>query len=223
MYVNIKTLNRITLNHNYAQGLAVCSMMYGIVYIMATIEAAKSPGRVAHGKRIAAKNLKPFNTLPESVKKEIQAKGSAAGIKARQEKKQITEIYAHWLASEHSVRIAGSKQARKLHGYEIINAVMGKIISRADKTSATMIREIRQAMEGTTLHIPGIEPDPDLLTRPADDLRAELERELARRDAITARRAQDAEELPPDAAPGQLVKVEILPPDAGRTPEPGKD
>lgn len=45
------------------------------------------------------KNLKPFNTLPVSVQREIQQKGNAASVEAKKRQSSIKSILKQWASS----------------------------------------------------------------------------------------------------------------------------
>ena len=134
--------------------------------------------------------------------------GQASGV-ARRRQHEVTDIYGRWLATKHDIKLMGEDgkyETQEISGYALINRVMGEIIAKGNKESVMMISEVRKAREGQTYHIDGGAVDQDLQETSAEVLKAEFEAELAKRDAIMAKRA---EALPPDAAPEQVVGYEV--------------
>lgn len=95
------------------------------------------------------KNLIPTN---RKTKEEARELGRIGGIKsgvAKREKKLLSEIYADLLAKEHEVTINGKKT--KIRGHELVNQVAMKVLHRGDGSSVSMLKEIREATEGTKI------------------------------------------------------------------------
>jgi ABC-type transporter Mla MlaB component len=101
-------------------------------------EKKKSPGRV--------ENLDP-------VKKgspEAKARGKQGGIKSgivKREKKRMSQIYAEFLDRDHE--IVDKKTKKKVSGPELLSMVMTKVLSRGDSAAVSLLKEIREATEGT--------------------------------------------------------------------------
>lgn len=96
------------------------------------------------------KNLKPFNTLTEEEQKEIARKGGKASVKSRREKKRMSQIYATFLEKEHEITIEDGKKI-KITGDKFVAAVMTKILNRGDGSSVSLIKELREGIEGNKL------------------------------------------------------------------------
>ena len=90
-------------------------------------------------------NLKPLSTEKA---REIGRKGGIASGKAKREKKLMSQIYAEFLEKHHDV-ITKDGTKRKLEGQELLNSVISKVLSRSDSSSVSMMKEIREATEGT--------------------------------------------------------------------------
>ncbi len=116
-----------------------------------------------------AKNLIPNSArTPEELKKITQKGGKASG-KARREKKRVSEVYADYLAKKHDIQ--GKDGIEKLEGHKLLSKVISKVLSRGDSASVSMMKEMREAIEGNTLNlegetfveiiIEGVEPEPD--------------------------------------------------------------
>ena len=91
-------------------------------------------------------NLQPVKTTEEA-----KARGKQGGIasgKAKREKKLMSQIYAEFLMKEHKIKDAtgGFKNAT---GQELCNMVMSKVMGRGDSSSVRLLKEIRDATEGS--------------------------------------------------------------------------
>ena len=69
------------------------------------------------------KNLKPFNELTVEEHREIAKKGGQASVKARREKKLMSQIYADFLIKEHEV-VGKDGIKKKLSGEQLLSSVM---------------------------------------------------------------------------------------------------
>ena len=113
-------------------------------------------------------NLKPVSSVEEA-----REKGRKGGIKsgeARKQKKLMSQIYAEFLDKEHDV-IGKDGEQKKLSGQALLNSVMSKVLSRSDGSSVRLMKEIREATEGSkmtfdgqfnsVIQVVGVEPDED--------------------------------------------------------------
>ena len=88
-------------------------------------------------------NLKP--------KTSAKARGKLGGIRSGQvkrERKLMSQIYAEFLINQFDVEMGGIK--KKILGQELVKRVTAKIMARSDSASVQLMREIREATEGTT-------------------------------------------------------------------------
>jgi len=164
------------------------------------------------------------NLIPQSMRTKEEQRivatlgGHASGV-ARRRNREITELYGRWLAKQHNLNVIndeGKVETKRISTKDFFDYVMDTIIAKCNKESVMMISEIRKAREGTTYHIDNGAVDADLQETSAEVLKAEFEAELAKRDAIMAKRA---EVLPEDAAPGQVVAYEVEKPEESRAVE----
>ena len=95
-------------------------------------------------------NLTPFTS---DNAKEMQRKGAEKRKENNAKKKLMSQIYAEFLEKEYNVR-QGDKE-RKLTGAELVNECMKKIIARGDRSSVSLMTEIRKAMEGDKVNLEG--------------------------------------------------------------------
>ena len=185
---------------------------------------------MAQSNEVLAEHSLAVRTAEERRAMAVKA-GKASGI-ARRRQHEITDIYGHWLATQHDVDMydeAGKPIVQKMSGAALINYVMGKIIQKGNKESVMMIAEIRKAREGTTYHIDNGAVDQDLEAASAEVLRAELEAEIVKRDKILQARKAGETVVPEDSAPGQEIGYEVETPEGasavpsmgqGEAPEP---
>ena len=87
---------------------------------------------------------------PEELREQTRKGGIASG-KARREKKRLSTIYGEMLAGKYEVTINGEKQ--KLDGAELVRFIMRDVLMRRDSASVSLLKEIREATEGSKASI----------------------------------------------------------------------
>ena len=85
--------------------------------------------------------------------KEMQKKSAEKRKENNAKKKLMSQIYAEFLEKEYNVR-QGDKE-RKLTGAELVNECMKKIIARGDSASVSLMREVRECIEGQKINLSG--------------------------------------------------------------------
>ena len=95
-------------------------------------------------------NLNPCNS--ENAR-ERQLKSAEKRKENNARKKLMSQIYAEFLEKEYNVR-QGDKE-RKLTGAELVNECMKKIIARGDSASVSLMREVRETIEGQKINLSG--------------------------------------------------------------------
>jgi phage terminase large subunit-like protein len=95
-------------------------------------------------------NLNPCNS--ENAR-ERQLKSAEKRKENNAKKKLMSQIYAEFLEKEYNVR-QGDKE-RKLTGAELVNECMKKIIARGDSASVSLMREVRETIEGQKINLSG--------------------------------------------------------------------
>lgn len=99
-----------------------------------------------------SENLRPFNTLTEEEQREIASKGGKASVESRREKKIMSQIYAEFLEKEHDITLEeGIKE--KVSGSKLLEIVMSKVLNRGDSASVSLMKEIREATEGSRIDL----------------------------------------------------------------------
>ena len=99
-----------------------------------------------------AENLIPVSERTPSELREMTKKGGIASGKARREKAVISSMYANFLAKKTKVNIDG-KQAT---GAQLFEYAITSIISKgSDAAKVSLIKEVREALEGNKLEISG--------------------------------------------------------------------
>ena len=95
-------------------------------------------------------NLKPCT--PENAR-ERQLKSAEKRKENNEKKRQMSAIYAEFLEKEYSVKTADG--TKKISGVELCNEAMKKIVARGDSSTVSLLREIREATEGTKVNLNG--------------------------------------------------------------------
>ncbi len=101
-----------------------------------------------------SENLIPNSARTPEELREITRKGGIASGKARREKKLMSSIYAEFLIKEHKIEDRNG-EIKNITGQELVNKVMGKVFSRGDSSSVSLMREIREGTEGSKVSIDG--------------------------------------------------------------------
>lgn len=89
---------------------------------------------------------------PENAR-ERQLKSAKKRKENNEKKKFLSEMYAEFLADEYSVTKGG--KTKKISGTEYVKTVVKAIINRGDSSSVTMLKEIREATEGSKINLSG--------------------------------------------------------------------
>lgn len=92
-------------------------------------------------------NLKPIKTLTSEEAKRRGSVGGKKSVQARKEKKLISQIYADMIMKKHKI---GNEE---IDGELLLEKVALKVLARGDSASVSMIKEIREATEGSKLNI----------------------------------------------------------------------
>lgn len=95
-------------------------------------------------------NLRPFNELTVEEQRELARKGGVASGESRREKKRMSQIYAEFLLKKHKV-VGKDGLLKEMSGDELLSSVMSKVLSRGDSSSVSLMKEIREATEGTNI------------------------------------------------------------------------
>ena len=99
-------------------------------------------------------NLVPFNERTEEEQREIARMGGIKSGEARRQKKLMKQIYAEFLEKKHNI-IGRDGEKEEISGSDLLAKVMAKVLSRGDSASVSLMREIREATEGSNINITG--------------------------------------------------------------------
>ena len=105
---------------------------------------------------MANKNPKTDQLDPVRSKKEATLRGKKGGIRSgevRREKKRMSQIYGDLLADRYEVTISGEKV--KIDGAKLVQSVARDILMRRDSSSVSLMKEIREATEGSKMTLSG--------------------------------------------------------------------
>ena len=105
----------------------------------------------------------PSKLIPQSQRtpdeaREMGRKGGIASGEARREKKRLSTIYGEMLAGKYEVTINGEKQ--KLDGAELVRFIMRDVLMRRDSASVSLLKEMREALEGSKVSLLGEDDGP---------------------------------------------------------------
>ncbi|MBN2402007.1 MAG: hypothetical protein JXN64_06385 [Spirochaetes bacterium] len=99
-----------------------------------------------------SKRGKIDNLIPVKTKEEARERGRNGGIKsgkARKERKLLSEIYKEILAKRYNVKTKGKS----------ITDITDKVLSRGDSATVSLLREMREATEGSMLKVASLDID----------------------------------------------------------------
>jgi len=102
--------------------------------------------------------LIPANKRSKEEASELGRKGGIASGVARREKKKLSTIYGEMLAGKYEVTINGEKQ--KLDGAELVRFIMRDVLMRRDSASVSLLKEMREALEGSKVSLLGEDDGP---------------------------------------------------------------
>jgi hypothetical protein len=102
--------------------------------------------------------LIPASKRSKKEASELGRKGGIASGEARREKKRLSTIYGEMLAGKYEVTINGEKQ--KLDGAELVRFIMRDVLMRRDSASVSLLKEMREALEGSKVSLLGEDDGP---------------------------------------------------------------
>lgn len=85
--------------------------------------------------------------------KEMQRKSAEKRKENHAKKVLMSQIYAEFLEKKHDIKTESG--IKKMSGEKILAQVVGKILSRGDASSVAMMKEIREATEGSKVQMTG--------------------------------------------------------------------
>ena len=95
-------------------------------------------------------NLKPCT--PENAR-ERQLKSAEKRKENNAKRKMLSELYADFLEEEFEIKEGESR--RKINGAEYCKMVARKVLNRGDSSSVAMLKEVREATEGSKVSLSG--------------------------------------------------------------------
>lgn len=95
-------------------------------------------------------NLNPCNS--ENAR-ERQLKSAEKRKENNAKKKLMSQIYAEFLEKEYNLKPA--EGTKKITGAELVNESMKRIMARADSSSVSLMRELREGTEGSKINLLG--------------------------------------------------------------------
>jgi hypothetical protein len=95
-------------------------------------------------------NLKPCT---KENARERQLKSAAKRKENNAKKKLMSQIYADFLEKEYEVKVGNG--TKKISGSELVNEAMKKIMARGDSSTVSLLKEVREGTEGTSINLSG--------------------------------------------------------------------
>jgi len=92
-------------------------------------------------------NLIPQNKRTKAKQREIARMGGKKSQQVQREKKFLSQMWGEFLAEEFDVQIEGEIQ--KIKGFDLVKQTGLAVMARKDSSSVSMIKEIREATEGS--------------------------------------------------------------------------
>ena len=86
--------------------------------------------------------------------KAMQKKSAEKRKENNARRKLLSELYADFLEEEFEIK-EGEKGTRKISGAEYCKLIAKKVLNRGDSSSVAMLREVREATEGSKVNISG--------------------------------------------------------------------
>lgn len=98
-------------------------------------------------------NLKKAVPFTKKNAKEMQKLSAEKRKENNEKKKLLSEMYAEFLTDEYNVRKDG--ETIKLSGTDYIKTIIKAVVSRGDSSTVAMLKEIREATEGSKVQLSG--------------------------------------------------------------------
>jgi hypothetical protein len=81
------------------------------------------------------------------------SKGGKASVKAKREKKLMSQIYGEFLAERFKVRVDGKDQ--EITGADLVGRVVKTVLNEGGSPAVSLMKEIREATEGSRFKVEG--------------------------------------------------------------------
>jgi hypothetical protein len=101
-------------------------------------------------------NLKPQTTRTKEEQREVARMGGIQSGKARREKKLMSKIYSEFLTKKYKLKI--DDKEKEIDGASLVDEAIRDIIMRCDSASVSLMKEIRETIEGSKVYLGEIEP-----------------------------------------------------------------
>jgi hypothetical protein len=92
-------------------------------------------------------NLKPPQTTEEA--REWGSHGGKASGEARRKKKLMSQIYGEFLAEKFTIKVDGKD--KDISGEDLVGSVVKKVLVSGGSAAVSLMKEIREATEGSKL------------------------------------------------------------------------
>lgn len=96
-------------------------------------------------------NLRPRKHLSKEEAKRIGSIGGKKSVESRRKKKLMTNVYGDYLAKKFDVKLGGGE--KKVDGEEFVHMVVTKVLTAGGSAAVSMLKEIREATQGSKVAI----------------------------------------------------------------------
>lgn len=108
------------------------------------------------------KNLVPLNKRTKAAQREIQSKGGKISAEKKRERILMSQIYADFLCETFDIEFS-EEEKKRMTGTQFVKEVQKRVLSRCDSASVSMMKEIREATEGSKSILTGEDGGPPVL------------------------------------------------------------
>lgn len=91
-------------------------------------------------------NLRPKKISSTEEAKRLGSIGGKNSVRARREKKLLTQVYGDYLAKKFDVKTGTGD--KKLDGEEFVHMIVTKVLTSGGSAAVSMLKEIREATQG---------------------------------------------------------------------------
>lgn len=144
-------------------------------------------------RRPGVENLIPTNQRTKEEARDLGAIGGKKSGEVRREKKKFRTLYAEVLAKEYEINDE-TLGAKKLTGDKLIVEVIGRIIAQGGAPSVSMIKEMREAIDGEKIKHTGLPGLSDLAKMTPEELQRAQDEFLVKNAERIERLKKEAEE-----------------------------
>jgi len=123
-------------------------------------------------------NLIPITERSTEIQREIRSLGGIKSGESKREKKLMSQIYSEFLISKFNVKTEGKE--REVTGSDLVDEVMKKVLKKGGSPAVSMMKEIREATEGSKTQV-DLSGGLDITSLTPEERKAKLDELIAKR------------------------------------------